>query len=75
LIRKNSLFHDTPKGATASAIICSIIETAKAAGLDAENYLDHLLSEMPGRLNDPDGIEDLFPWSDTVQKKCVRKSI
>ena len=45
--RKNWLFADTPKGATASAAIYSIIETAKANGLNVYTYLEFLLMWMP----------------------------
>lgn len=71
LIRKNSLFHDTPKGATASAIICSLMETAKASGLDVQKYLEHLLVKMLGCLNEPEGIEGLLPWSESVKELCA----
>lgn len=66
LIRKNSLFHDTPKGATASAIICSIIETAKANNLNVQKYLEHLLLAIPD-YEESAGMEELMPWSDAVQ--------
>jgi transposase len=68
LIRKNSLFHDTPKGARASAITCSLIETAKACGLNVQKYLEHLLIKMPGLVDKPAGIEDLLPWSKSMQE-------
>ena len=45
--RKNWLFADTPKGATASAAVYSIIETAKANGLNVYTYLEYLLLYMP----------------------------
>ncbi len=68
LIRKNSLFHDTPKGATASAIICSIIETAKANNLNVQKYLEYLLLSMPD-YEESAGVEELMPWSDAVQEQ------
>lgn len=74
LIRKNSLFHDTPNGATASAIICSIMETAKASGLDVEKYLEHLLSKMPECANS-DGIEALLPWYPSIKELCASKQM
>lgn len=37
--RKNWLFSDTPEGAEASVIVYSLIETAKANGLNVEQYL------------------------------------
>ena len=75
LSRKNSLFHDTPKGATASAIICSIMETAKAFGLDVEKYLGHLLSKMPECVKNSDGIEALLPWSASIKGLCASNHI
>ena len=45
--RKNWLFADTPKGAKASAAVYSLVETAKANGLNVYAYLQHLLMYMP----------------------------
>jgi transposase len=45
--RKNWLFSDTPKGAYASAAIYSIIETAKANGLEPYAYLRYLFTNLP----------------------------
>ena len=59
--RKNWLFSNTDSGARASAILYSIIETAKANGLNPVKYVEHLLTEIPKR-NTDDGLEDLMPW-------------
>ena len=40
--RKNWLFSNTPKGADASAAVCSIVEAAKANGLRLYRYLKFL---------------------------------
>lgn len=45
--RKNFLFANVPKGAEASAIIFSLIETAKENGLDPYRYLTWLMHEAP----------------------------
>ena len=45
--RKNWLFSDTEKGANASAILYSIIETAKANGLEPYFYLRNMLEKLP----------------------------
>ena len=50
--RKNFLFSNTPRGAKASAIIYSIVETAKANGLKPQAYLQHLFEQLP-QLADP----------------------
>ena len=70
--RKNWLFADTPKGATASAAIYSIIETAKANGLNVYTYLEFLLMWMPDTdwHNHPEDLEDLMPWSEMAQSIC-----
>ena len=70
--RKNWLFADTPKGASASAAVYSIIETAKANGLNVFAYLQHLLLYMPDTdwQNYPEELDDLMPWSSEVQEQC-----
>ncbi len=45
--RKNWLFSGTPAGAAASAAIYSLIETAKANGLEPYRYLRHLFERVP----------------------------
>jgi transposase len=60
--RKNWLFSNTANGANASATLYSIIETAKANGLVAFDYLNKLLSEIPV-LKPEDTIDHLLPWN------------
>ena len=50
--RKNWLFSGHPRGAEASAAIYSLIETAKANGLEPYNYLRHLLENLPSANTD-----------------------
>ena len=45
--RKNWLFNCTPEGASASACIYSLIETAKANGLEPYWYLKYLFEHLP----------------------------
>ncbi len=45
--RKNWLFAGTPAGAGASATLYSLIETAKACGLDPYKYLRYLFENLP----------------------------
>jgi transposase len=45
--RKNWLFSGTPAGASASAAIYSLIETAKANGLEPYRYLRYLFERVP----------------------------
>lgn len=69
--RKNFLFHDTPKGAEASSIIYSLVETAKANNLNVYKYLYTVLLYMPDYKNEPEGIEELMPWSDFIKRSCT----
>lgn len=63
---------DTIKGAEASAIIYSIVGTAKANNLRTYDYLELLLTEIPNHMDNKnfDYFENLMPWSDYVQEKC-----
>ncbi len=45
--RKNWLFSGNPRGAKASATLYSLIETAKANGLDPYWYLRYLFTKLP----------------------------
>lgn len=59
--RKNWLFSCTERGATASAMIYSIIETAKANDVNPDSYLQLLLKELPSR-DSAQSLDDLLPW-------------
>jgi transposase len=60
--RKNWLHSCSVKGAYASAAIYSIIETAKANGLDAYGYVKFIIERLPLAKN-VDQIEALLPWN------------
>ena len=59
---------DTIHGAKSSAIIYSIVETAKTNNLKPFDYVHHLLEEIPKHMNDKDCsfLEDLLPWSEKL---------
>jgi hypothetical protein len=57
--RKNWLFSNTAKGADASAILYSMIETAKANGLTPFDYVMNTLEQISQADGD---IEKLLPW-------------
>ncbi|OLR62161.1 hypothetical protein BHF69_05370 [Anaerostipes sp. 992a] len=59
--RKNFLFHDTTDGAKSSAILYSLIETAKENNLNIYRYLYTLLLYMPDYFDSSAGIEALMP--------------
>ncbi|TBN43371.1 IS66 family transposase [Pseudomonas sp. BGI-2] len=60
--RKAWLFSDTPKGATASAQIYSLVETAKANGQEPYTWLRHVLERLP-QAESVEDIEALLPWN------------
>ena len=62
--RKNWLFCNTPKGAKASAVIYSIIETAKENGLNPYAYLNFLFEKLPNLESRDDAtLDQLLPWN------------
>lgn len=69
--RKNFLFHDTVKGARASAVVYTLVETSKANGLNIRLYLETVITRMLDNKNEPDSIlEELMPWSEAMQQSC-----
>lgn len=60
--RKGWMFSDTPAGARASAVIYSLIETAKANGAEPYAWLRHVLTRLP-RAQTADQFEALMPWN------------
>ena len=58
--RKNFLFANTPWGAQGSAVIYSMIETAKESGLDPYRYLTWLLTNAPVLAARDDSWADKF---------------
>ena len=59
--RKNWLFVGNINGGQSGAVLYSLIETAKANGINPYDYLVYILSELPNRA--PDDLEDLLPWN------------
>jgi transposase len=60
--RRNWLFSDTPRGARASANLYSLIETAKANGLEPYHYLRYVFKELP-RAETLERMEELLPFN------------
>ncbi len=63
--KKNWEMIYTINGATSSAIIYSIAETAKANNLKPYEYFEYLLTQIPAHMDDTDRsfLEDILPWS------------
>jgi transposase len=60
--RKNWLFAGSPDGAKASATFFSLIETAKANGLEPYAYLRHIFKKLPLAQTEQD-FKDLLPYN------------
>ena len=74
--RKNFLFANTARGAKASAVIFSIIETAKENGLNPYAYLSYIFKKAPNYLEWPNNVEalqSLLPWF--VPDSCKSGSV
>ena len=67
--RKNWLFSNSQSGAKASANLYSIIETAKAHGVNVQDYLTHIYKELP-LVESIDGYEKLLPWNFKPDNIC-----
>jgi transposase len=67
--RKNFLFANTVKGARGSAVMFSIIETAKENGLNPYAYLTYIFKKAPNLdLEDPEMLKTLLP--DNAPDEC-----
>jgi transposase len=60
--RKAWMFSDTPAGAHASAVIYSLVETAKACGLEPYTWLRRVMRGLP-MAKTVDDVEALLPWN------------
>ena len=65
--RKNWLFSASQSGAKASANLYSLIESAKANGIEPHEYLRRVFTDLPNAQN-IDAIELLLPWSIVGEK-------
>lgn len=71
--RKNWLFCDTPNGAQASALVYSMIEIAKANGVNVYHYLTYLLEKMPSNRMSDEELELLAPWNENVKTEIQHR--
>lgn len=69
--RKNWLFSTSFDGAKSTATILSILETAKANGLNSRQYMQYLLEELPqlATTKNPELLEAYLPWHSNIQTK------
>lgn len=72
--RRNWLFSGSPKGATASAVVYSLVETAKANGLNPYKYLEYLLTNL-SKTDSQIDMDNMMPWDSTIQELCSHKIV
>lgn len=72
--RKNWLFCDTPNGAQASAIVYTMVEMAKANGVNVYHYLTYLLEKLPNDRMSDEELELLAPWNENVKAEIKRRA-
>lgn len=67
LVRNNSLFCDSVSGAEATAVMCSVVQTARANGANIYWYMRYILEQMP---TFPEGgdLGTMMPWSEDYQR-------
>ena len=73
--KKNWMFHNTARGAGASAMVYSISETAKLNNLRPYYYFKYILTELPKLCDeqgniDPTDLDYLMPWSESLPDEC-----
>ena len=71
--RKNFVLIESDRGAKASAVYYSLVETVLANNLNPYKYFELLLTEIPEHMDDKDltFLSSLLPWSERVQKECA----
>ncbi len=69
--RKNWLFADTVGGAEASANLYSLVETAKANGIEPWAYLQRVFADLP-KAQTLEDVEALLPHHVQIRKDGVR---
>jgi transposase len=72
--RKNWLFSGTPEGAEASALLYSLIETARANKLEPYAYLRFIFEKLPTAESLQD-YEALLPWNLTSQQLEIPRAL
>ena len=69
--RRNWLFHGSPRGAHAAATLYSLIETAKANGIEPYRYLRYVFEQIP-LAKDPEDYENLLPYRINAEELRTR---
>lgn len=73
--RKNWLFGDTPNGVQATAVVYTMVEMAKANGVNVYHYLTYLLEKLPNDRMSDEELELLAPWNGDVKVEIERRAV
>jgi transposase len=74
--RKNFLFSNTEKGAEATCILMTIVQTAKANGLDPKKYIEHLLLNLyKPEHKTKENLDNLLPWNKNILNQFKTRPI
>lgn len=70
--RKNFVLMESDNGAKASAMLYSLVETARANEVNTYQYLELLLTEIPKHMDDNNlkFLDELLPRAPRVQREC-----
>ena len=71
--RRNWLFCDTTDGANASMAVYSLLETARANGLNPYKYMEYILEARPDEKMTDKELEALSPWNENI-KNCAKSN-
>ena len=73
--KRRWLFSQSFEGAKSTAVILSLLETAKRHGLDVEKYMTYLLEHLPNEetLAKKEVLEAYVPWDKTLRELVNRK--
>ena len=63
----SGLFSSSVDGANASAVVYTMVEMAKAHGLNIYGYLKFLLEHRPGKDMTDEQLAELAPWNEKLQ--------
>ena len=75
--KRRWLFSQSFEGAKSTAVILSLLETAKRHGLDAEKYMTYLLEHLPNEetLAKKEVLEAYLPWDKNIKRACKQKKV
>ncbi len=69
------LFSDRPVGAEASAMCYTLVEMAKANGVNAYHYLSLLLEKLPNSNMTDEELEQLASWNESVKAEVEQMAL